>query len=219
MTTTRRQLLTASLECGTGEFLTPTSINEVDLDVRCGFPDIIAETHTGETIRFYEERIMGKVFVMHFFSIEDDVHHGQIAALRKVAGLLGTKVGREVHFTSISVDPEKDTVERLAAFAKEHDLPEGWLMIRARSEDSAVLAQRMYHFNRGASVGMGRIAFYGNGIGKARVWGTFPVKVTPEDAAHRIGWVMPRERPAQLRRAGPSKPDQAVYAWSHRAYA
>jgi len=220
MTTTRRQLLNGAAECGTGEVLTPTSVNEIDLNVRCGFPDIVFEAHTGEKLRFYEDRIQNKAFLVHFFSIEDDSTHEQIAKLKKIADQVGDKLGRDIHFTSISVDPENDTVERLAAFAEQHGVPaKGWKLIRVEGEDAALLAQRMYHFNRGAAVGMGRIAFYGNGIGKARVWGTFPVSILPEDAAHRLSWIMPKKRHAGLRRAGPAKPGQAAYSWNHRAYA
>ncbi len=219
MTTTRRQLLNASAECGTGEVLTPTSINVIDPNVRCGFPDLVAEAHTGETVRFYEDRIQNKVFMVNFFSIDDDATHKQIEKIARIVELLGDKVGSVVHVTSLSVDPVKDTVERLAEHAEAHGVRDGWLLLRAKGEDVAVLAQGMYHFNRGASAGMGRLVFYGNGMGTSRIWGTFPAAVRPEDAAHRVSWVMPQKKPAALRRAGPARPGQSAYPWNHRAYA
>lgn len=219
MSTTRRQLLSGAAQCGPNETLTPTSVHQLDLNVRCGFPDIRAQAHTGETVRFYEDRIQNKVFMVNFFSIDDDKAHVQTASIAKIVEALGDKVGRDVFVTSISVDPVNDTIEKLAAYAKEHNVPEGWKLIRAAGEDPALLAQRMYHFNRGASVGMGRLVFYGNAIGKARVWGTFPAKVTPEDAAHRVSWMLPRKKPASPQMAGPSLPGKSAYAWNHRAMA
>jgi len=50
--------------------------------------------------------------------------------------------------------------------------------------------------------------------------GSTPIdSILPEDAAHRLSWIMPKTRHAGLRRAGPAKPGQAAYSWNHRAYA
>lgn len=217
MSTTRRQLLSGAAQCGPDEVLTPTSIHELDPNVRCGFPDITAVNHKGEKVRFFEDRIQGKVFMVNFFSTDDDKVHFQTSHIANIVKALGSKVGTEVFVTSVSVDPVNDTVERLAEYAKEHDAPEGWDFIRMGGEDSALLAQRMYHFNRGASVGMGRLVFYGNALNNSRIWGTFPAKVRVEDAVHRIGWMLPRKKPAIPQIGGPALPGQEAYAWNHRA--
>jgi len=221
MPTTRRDLLAASAGCGTDQTIIPTSIHEIDPNVRCGFPDIPVVSHTGETLRFYEDVIHEKIFVLNFFSIGDDRLSRQTAKLVEVAKLLGDKLGREVFMASVTVDPEHDTVERLAAFAQKHGAPPGWRFLRVSGEDAAVLAQRMYHFNRGAAAGMGRLAFYGNGRGGDRVWGTFPVGISPEDALHRINGLIQHKRGRVPQRAGPAKRhggDQ-VYTWSARVRA
>jgi len=218
MTTTRRDLLAVSAGCGTDETIIPTSIHEIDPNVRCGFPDIPVTAHTGEKLRFYEDIIQEKVFVVNFFSISDDRLHKQTEKLGEVARKLGGKLGREVFMASITVDPENDTMERLAAFAREHNTPNGWRFLRVSGEDAAVIAQRMYHFNRGAAAGMGRLAFYGNGKGNGRVWGTFPVGITADDAVHRINGLIGRKKDALPKRAGPARRDGSdqKYAWSAR---
>jgi len=221
MPTTRRDLLAASAGCGTDQTVIPTSIHEIDPNVRCGFPDIPVVSHTGEALRFYEDIIRDKIFVLNFFSLGDDRLSRQTAKLVEVARLLGDKLGRDVFMASVTVDPENDTVERLAEFAREHGVPNGWRFLRVSGQDAAILAQRMYHFNRGAAAGMGRLAFYGNGRGGDRVWGTFPVGITPEDAAHRINGLI-QEKPGRIpKRAGPAKRHggDRVYAWSARVRA
>jgi hypothetical protein len=64
---------------------------------------------------------------------------------------------------------------------------------------------------------MGRLVFYGNATGNARIWGTFPAKITTQDAVHRISWMLPRKKPATPQLAGPSLPGKSAYAWNHRA--
>ncbi|GAK33403.1 SCO1/SenC family protein [alpha proteobacterium Q-1] len=217
MSTTRRQLLSGAAQCGPNESLTPTSVHQLDLNVRCGFPDVRAVSHTGEPVRFYEDRMQNKIFMVNFFSIDDDKMHSQTAHIAKIVEGLGDKVGRDVFITSITVDPINDTVERLAEHAREFNAPDGWMFMRAAGEEPAMLAQRMYHFNRGASVGMGRLVFYGNATGNARIWGTFPAKITTQDAVHRISWMLPSKKPAAPQLAGPSLPGKSAYAWNHRA--
>jgi len=221
MTTTRRDLLAVSAGCGTDQTIIPTSIEEIDPRVRCGFPDIPVTSHRGEKLRFYEDIIRDKAFVVNFFSIGDDRYHKQTEMLSEVAQKLGDKLGRDVFMASITVDPENDTVDRLAEFAREHKASEGWRFLRVSGKDAAILAQRMYHFNRGASAGMGRLAFYGNGKGNGRVWGTFPVGITAEDAVHRINGILGQKKERIPKRAGPAKRNGSdkKYAWSARARA
>jgi len=218
MATTRRDLLAVSAGCGTDQTMIPTSIHEIDPNVRCGFPDIPVTSHLGEQLRFYEDVVRDRVFVLNFFSTDDDRLSRQTAKLGDVARALGDMLGRQVSMSSITIDPENDTVERLAEFAAEHNTPPGWRFLRVSGEDAAVLAQRMYRFNRGAAAGMGRLAFYGNGINGGRVWGTFPVGITPEDAVHRIKGIVQHPKGRIPKRAGPAKRDgrDQVYAWSAR---
>lgn len=217
MTKTRRDLLNeAAANCGNVQPLTATSIHEIDLNVRCGFPDIAMVSHKGESLKFYEDAIANRAFLVNFFSLEDDATHAQTVRLVKVANLLKDRLGRDFYMTSVTVDPDNDTVERLAEWADKHKVPDGWRLVRMKGEDAAVLAQRMFHFNRGASAGMGRLGFYGNGMNGNRVWGTFPIAATPEDAAQRVRCLMPQEKPKFPVRAGPAKASDRVYPWSFR---
>lgn len=212
--TERRDLFrNVSAICGGGT--NPAKFREIDLKTNGGFPHVEAEIHTGERARFYEDRIKNKVFLVNFMSIDDEQNFPVTANLAKTAQLLGDKLGREVFITSITLDPEKDTVERLAEFAKKHNAPSGWCFMRATSDDAGTLLQRMYHFGKNIGPQLGRIVFYGNG--KANVWGSYPGLIQPEDAANRVTWVMPKEVPSTPRLAGPARLGQNPYPWNNRA--
>jgi len=185
----------------------------IDLDTRRGFPNVGAFIHTGEAIRFYEDCIQDKVFAVNFMSTGDKLHRESTENLAKTVRLLGDKVGRDIFVTSITVDPANDTVERLAAYAKELGAPQGWRFMRMLPVQSASITQRMYHHNRGGAVS--RLVFYGNG--GTRLWGSYPSMVRPEDAADRIAWVLPRPRPEGLRRGGPSRAGESSRPWNNRA--
>ncbi len=217
MTATRRDILNARRSCAAGEGLAPTSVHEIDLNVRCGLPDITAVDHTGRKLKFYEDCMEGKIFLINFFSIKDDERSGQTAALAKVVKALGDRVGRDVFVTSITVDPENDTVEALAEHAKKHGVRQGWRFIRMSGLEAAIVAQRMYHFNRGAPAGMGRLIFYGNGMNGQRVWGTVATHARPDDVAWRVASIIPKPKPKVFKRAGPARPGENAYPWSNRA--
>lgn len=204
-----------------GQIADPTAIHDLDPNVRCGFPAADMIAHTGEKLRFYEDRIANKVFVVNFMSIRDETRHATTERLVKTMKILGDRVKHPVHVSTITVDPGHDSVELLAEYAQKYDLPENWLFLRTHEEKAALIAERMYHFNRGVTNagGMGRLAFYGNGMNGNRMWGTFPVGITAEDAALRISTLCPQEKPRIPVRAGPARPDEKVYPWSFRARA
>lgn len=212
--TERRDLFrNVSAICGGGT--NPAKFQELDLKVNGGFPHVEADMHTGERVRFYEDRLKNKVFLVNFMSIEDEKNYPVTKNLSKIVELLGDKVGREIFVTSVTLDPENDTLERLAEFARKHNAPSGWCFLRAKADEAGSLLQRMYHFGKGISPQLGRIVFYGNG--QVNLWGSFPALSRPGDAANRVTWVMPKQTPATPRLAGPARLGENPYPWNNRA--
>lgn len=206
----RREVLTGlSGICGGGPgAIDPAKLRQVDLNVDGGFPKVSVDSHTGERFEFYKDRVKGRVFLITFTSLAEEGEQGNLANLREGIRRFGDhRIGREVFVNTITTDPENDDLERLQAFAARLGVPGGWCFLRASREEAALLHQRMYRFNKiGPSA---KLVFYGNAQGNANAWGSFPAKITPEDIAERIGWVLPRPRPATLRRAGPRR------LWTH----
>ena len=83
------------------------------------FPNHELTAHTGERLRFFDDVIRGKVVALNFiFTTCTDVCPMETARLKRVYELLGDRVGEDVHFYSVTIDPSHDTVEVLADYAK-----------------------------------------------------------------------------------------------------
>ena len=87
-------------------------------------------TQNGKRVRFYDDVLKGKVIVINaFFSTCKGVCMPMNRNFKKVADLLGDKVGRDVFLVSITVDPEMDTPAALKQYATSLDAPDGWLFL------------------------------------------------------------------------------------------
>ena len=83
------------------------------------FPDYELTAHTGERLRFFEDVIEGKVVAVNFiFTSCTDVCPMETARMKAVQDILGERVGQDVFFYSITIDPENDTVEVLRDYAE-----------------------------------------------------------------------------------------------------
>ena len=181
-------------------------------------PNVAGVTHTGQTFRFYQDLVKDKVVTINFMSIREEPHYPVTARMLEIARQLGDKLGRDVFMISVTRDPEHDTPERLSAFAAEHGIPKGWLLVNCAQEGVNALHARIYHSHHGGAtaasphVGTAHAAhfrstdsvFYGNGgVG---LWGSFAVELRPDEAVRHIAWVMPGHKPgAEPMRAGPRR--------------
>ncbi len=78
------------------------------------FPNTALVTQDGQPVRFFDDLIKDKVVAINFiFTTCTDSCPLETARLRQVQKLLGDRVGRDVFFYSISIDPETDTPEVL----------------------------------------------------------------------------------------------------------
>jgi len=83
------------------------------------FPNFELQAHTGETLRFYDDVIKGKVVAVNFiFTTCKDVCPMETARMASVYKLLGDRVGSDVFFYSITIDPDNDTVAVLRDYAE-----------------------------------------------------------------------------------------------------
>ncbi len=193
----------------------PVIQTSIDIRQRDAFPAATVYSHLGETLQFYENLIRGRVSMVNFMSIADEAAFPVTAFMAKVADQLGDRLGRDVFIHSITSDPQRDTPKALLAFAREFGVRDGWRFVTSSQEETVALSTRLYRHPpaRVATTKKVDVVFYGNGV--AGVWGTFPVNIDPADAADRISWVMPRERAAGLRRAGPRRLDEGADTVSH----
>jgi protein SCO1 len=101
-------------------------------------PNLPVVTQDGETLHFYDDLIKDKVIVISFiYTSCTDICPLTTARLVEVREKLGDAVGRDIFFISLTVDPERDTPERLKAFADAFHIGDGpgWRFVTGKPED------------------------------------------------------------------------------------
>jgi len=112
---------------------------------RAWFTDTRVVTQDGKELRFFTDLLARRVVVISFFHTDcKDVCPAFVQKLNAVRHQLGPLFGSAVTFVSVSVDPEKDTVERVAAFAKRQRAADpGWSFVTGRPEDLRLVHARL----------------------------------------------------------------------------
>ena len=81
------------------------------------FPNVELTTQDGETVRFFDDLIEDKVVLINFiYTTCVDTCPMETAQLAQVQKVLGDRMGKDVFFYSISIDPEHDTPEVLKEY-------------------------------------------------------------------------------------------------------
>ncbi len=116
-------------------------------------PDCPLRNQRGETVRFFTELVKGRAVVINFFyaDCEKSCPPTNVAIRRLRAGL-APSFGKSVHFLSITLRPEVDSVERLATYAdvnapaqESPDLPD-WDFLTGSPEDILSLRRALGMF-------------------------------------------------------------------------
>jgi protein SCO1/2 len=108
------------------------------------FTNVRVVNQDGRTLRFYDDVMKGKILLINFFFTScDDVCPLATENLVRVQELLGDRVGKDIFFVSISLQPEHDTPEIMAAYAKEHGVGPGWVFLTGQKDDIELLRHRL----------------------------------------------------------------------------
>src|ERR1700744_3972111 len=100
------------------------------------FPNVPVVTQDGKTLNFYDDVIKGKTVVISFIYTNcPDICPLTTARLTQVEDQLGDAMGRDIFFVSMTVDPERDTPEKLKEFSKAFGTGPGWLFLTGKPED------------------------------------------------------------------------------------
>jgi len=108
------------------------------------FPNVPLITHDGRRVRFFDDLIADKVVLINFiYTSCPDTCPMETARLLEVARLLGDRLGEDVFFYSITVDPEVDTPEVLGDFAANWGIPEGWKFLTGDPDDLVLVRKKL----------------------------------------------------------------------------
>jgi len=98
----------------------------------------------GETLRFYDDVIKGKVVSINFmFTSCGDSCPLETAKLRKVQQQLGEHAGKDVYMYSITVDPDRDTPAALKAYMQKFNIGPGWQFLTGKKEDIDLIRKKL----------------------------------------------------------------------------
>ncbi len=105
-------------------------------------PNIPLVAHTGETFNFYDDLVRDRIILLNFFVVQ--CTEGRCPAanqnLRKVQDMLGERMGKDVFFYSVTLEPEKDTVPVLKEYAEDiFEVKPGWLFLTGKARDIELL--------------------------------------------------------------------------------
>jgi protein SCO1 len=108
------------------------------------FPNVPLITQDGTTVRLYDDLLQGKAVAINliYTSCKDECPL-ETARLVQVQRLLGDRVGKDIFFYSISIDPKHDTPAMLKAYAEKFGVGPGWLFLTGNEDDIKLVARKL----------------------------------------------------------------------------
>src|SRR5947209_2142367 len=108
------------------------------------FPNVQLTTQDGKTVRFYDDLLKGKRFIINLIYTEcGDSCPLETARLAQVKKILGDHLGRDIWFYSLSIDPQHDTPAVLKAYAEKFHTGPGWLFLTGQKADIELIRRKL----------------------------------------------------------------------------
>jgi protein SCO1/2 len=137
---TRPRATTLALLLAAAPILTPAA-------TRWGadyFPNVPLVTQDGKTVRLYDDLLKGKIVAIDLIYTHCKFSCPvETARLAQVQRILGDRVGKDIFFYSITLDPERDTPEVLKAYAEKFHVGPGWLFLTGKKEDIKLVSKKL----------------------------------------------------------------------------
>jgi protein SCO1/2 len=125
-------------------FVIATKAAATNGDASSHFPNVELITQDGKKVHFYDDLIKGKIVAIDLIYTTCQYSCPlETARLAEVQKKLGDRVGRDIFFYSISIDPEHDTPEVLRAYMKQFHVGPGWTFLTGKKEDIIFLGRRL----------------------------------------------------------------------------
>jgi protein SCO1 len=108
------------------------------------FTNLPLTTQDGKVVHFYDDLLKDKAVVINLIYTHCSASCPlETAKLSQVQKLLGDRVGKDVFFYSISIDPERDTPAALKAYAKKFHAGPGWLFLTGKKDDIRIISKKL----------------------------------------------------------------------------
>jgi protein SCO1/2 len=108
------------------------------------FPNVALITQDGEQVRFYDDLIKGKIVAINLIYTHCDYACSlETARLAQVQDMLQDRMGKDIFFYSITIDPDRDTPAELKAYAEKFKTGPGWTFLTGKKQDIDRLALKL----------------------------------------------------------------------------
>lgn len=158
-----------------------------------GLPDLPVVTHEGKRVRFYSDLIHGKIVLINFmYSTCKGICPGMTTNLKDVYRALGDRVGRDVFMYSITLQPEKDTAERLRSYVKARGIGDGWYFLTGEAFDLDQIRKRLGFYDPNPEVDEDRTQHTGMlrvGNDARQRWTMCPALAEPSAIVRSVSWM------------------------------
>jgi protein SCO1/2 len=108
------------------------------------FPNLILTSHRREVLRFHDDLLRGKLVVIGFMYTRcQGICPATILSMKRLQTALGPRLGRDIFFYSITLDPLVDTAAVLDVYATTIGAGLGWSFLTGSPEDVELLRRRL----------------------------------------------------------------------------
>ncbi len=108
------------------------------------FPNVVFTTQDGEKVHFYDDVLKGKSVVIDLIYTHCvDACPLETARLVQVQRMLGDRVGKDIFFYSITIDPVHDTPQVLKEYAKKYHVGPGWTFLTGKKADIELVGRKL----------------------------------------------------------------------------
>jgi len=158
------------------------------------FPNVPLVDQDGKSVMFYDDMVKNKTVLLNFFLIgcQDGRCPIATANLRKVQDMLGDRMGKDVFFISVTLQPELESPKILKKYADSFEVKPGWSFLTGKPHDIETLRRSLGYFDPDPErdrdlnnhIGMAR---YGND--KFNRWGAISLRSSPANIASTFQWL------------------------------
>ncbi|HEX9184890.1 MAG TPA: SCO family protein [Burkholderiales bacterium] len=119
-------------------------------DARAYFTDLELLTQDGRKVRFYSDMLEGRTVLINvIYTSCKDACPLITQHLKQVRALVGERFGREVHFVTLTSDPERDSPAALKAFAQDQSVDlSGWTFLTGRKQNVDHILRKLGQFSQ-----------------------------------------------------------------------
>jgi len=107
------------------------------------FPNVPLITQDGKVVHFNDDLLKGKIVAIDLIYTHCEFSCPlETARMAQVQRILGDKVGKDIFFYSISIDPKRDTPAELKAYAKRYHAGPGSLFLTGKKSDIDLVSKK-----------------------------------------------------------------------------